>query len=372
LPELWTDVMRHVARRIDADPCYVIFTSGSTGEPKGVTIGHRSVIDYIDWAIGCYAVDASEVIASQSPLFFDNSTLDLYLSFATGAALDLVPEELFAFPLRLLEYLDERRITTLFWVPSVLIGIANAGVLDECQPRHLRKLLFAGEVMPVKQLNQLIEKLPGRLFSNLYGPTEITVDCTYFSLREPYPGPSLPIGYACRNSDLLVIDEQGRATATDQPGELLVRGSSLALGYWNDMERTTQVFVQNPLHERYRDPCYRTGDLVRRDQNGCIFFLGRRDHQIKLMGYRIELGEIEAAALALPKVSNGCALFDRERQRIVLVVQASADALELRRELARALPKYMVPAEVRVMAALPMTPNGKIDRQRLARELFQA
>ncbi|HVB47754.1 MAG TPA: amino acid adenylation domain-containing protein [Burkholderiales bacterium] len=367
LEALWADIARHLARRIDSDPCYVIFTSGSTGEPKGVTIAHRSVIDYIDWAVACYGVTDAERIGNQAPLFFDNSTLDLYLCFATGACLHIVPEALFSFPLRLMQFLDQEGISTIFWVPSVLINVANTGVLDELRPRHLRKVLFAGEVMPVRQLNHWIERLPQALFSNLYGPTEITVDCTYFMLDGPYAGNSLPIGYPCRNSDVLVLGEDGRQVGAEQAGELCVRGNSLALGYWNDPERSAAVFVQNPAHRNYRDLVYRTGDLVRRDERGCIFFIGRKDQQIKLHGYRIELGEIESAALRMDAIESCCAVLDRARERICLVVQGAdrLDPGELRRCLADTLPKYMLPAEIRIVAAMPLTANGKIDRQKL-------
>jgi len=368
---------RHlVADTVDTDPVYVIFTSGSTGVPKGVTIAHRSVIDYIAWARATYPVDHTDRFASQAPLHFDNSTLDLYLCLATGAALLLPPDKLYAFPARVLAYLDQQRITTVFWVPSVLVAIANAGLLARWRSPHLRHVLFAGEQMPVKQINAWVQALPGVLFSNLYGPTEITVDCTAYTFRTPFDGPILPIGHARRNTQVLVLDAQDRACGPDEVGELCVRGTALALGYWNDPERTAAVFVQNPLERRFRDPIYRTGDLVRRAADGLITFVGRKDTQIKHNGYRIELGEIEAAAASLEGVAQACALYDAASRRIVLFVQWAAGQVgdaaaltTLRRGLATRLPKYMLPSHTASLADFPLNGNGKVDRLALARLL---
>ncbi|MFT7723395.1 MAG: amino acid adenylation domain-containing protein [Roseateles sp.] len=365
---------RHrLADRIDLDPCYVIFTSGSTGIPKGVTISHRSVIDYIEWARQSYPVDDTSRIASQAPFYFDNSTLDLYLSFATGASLHIPPDGLYAFPKLILDYLSAKAITTIFWVPSVLVAVANSGLLDKFPPTSVKHVLFAGEQMPVAQINAWVKALPGALFSNLYGPTEITVDCTAFTFHEPYAGDILPIGHACKNTDVILLDEHDQACAAGQIGELCVRGSSLALGYWNDPERSSTVFVQNPLQKRFRDLIYRTGDLVRRDETGCITFLGRKDSQIKHNGHRIELGEIEAAALKLAQVAQACILYPASLRQIVLFavlkVDASSDIVQMRRELGQRIPKYMMPTIIRIVEELPLSANGKIDRLKLAASL---
>jgi len=361
---------RRLAEVIDLDPCYVIFTSGSTGTPKGVTIAHRSVIDYIEWARSEYPIRPTHRLASQAPFYFDNSTLDLYLTFASGASLHIPPDRLYAFPKLVLEYLQKRQITTIFWVPSVLVAVANSGLLQESPPTSLEHVLFAGEQMPVPQVNAWVRALPGALFSNLYGPTEITVDCTAYTFREPFEGDILPIGHACRNTDVLILDEEGRQCVAGQTGELCVRGTSLALGYWNDPARTDAVFTQNPLEARFRDLIYRTGDLARRDVNGCITFLGRRDSQIKLNGYRIELGEIEAAAVKVTSVARSAALHDTGRKIIVLFIELlpgqATDITAIRRELVLMLPKYMMPAEIQMVAAFELNKNGKIDRLRLA------
>ncbi len=358
---------------IDQDPCYVIFTSGSTGVPKGVTIAHRSVIDYIEWARSEYQINQNHRIASQAPFYFDNSTLDLYLTFSSGASLHIPQDKVYAFPKLVLDYLAQKNITTIFWVPSVLVAIANSGLLEKTPPQSIEHVLFAGEQMPVPQINRWIQAFPGVLFSNLYGPTEITVDCTAYTFHEPYDGDILPIGYPCRNTDVLIINDSDVECAEDEIGELYVRGSSLSLGYWNDKAKTDSVFIQNPLENRFRDMVYRTGDLVRRDKVGCISFLGRKDSQIKLNGYRIELGEIEAAAAKVAGVARSAAILDVRRKLIVLFVESmhgfEFDLVQLRRELAQLVPKYMIPGEVVAVPTFELNQNGKIDRLKLAKTL---
>lgn len=361
---------------IDSDPLYVIFTSGSTGTPKGVTISHRSVIDYIEWARSEYAPEPSDVTMSQAPLYFDNSTLDLYLTWSAGACLYLPEDRAYMFPVETLEALRANRVTTLFWVPSVLVALANSGLLETHRVPTLKKILFAGEPMPVPQVNAWVRAYPEALFSNLYGPTEITVDCTAHTFRGECGTPTLPIGRPCRNTDVLILAGDDAPCAEGEVGELCVRGSSLALGYWGDPEKTEQVFVQNPSHRHFRDLIYRTGDLVRRDAGGLIHFVGRKDTQIKHMGYRIELGEIEAALLQHEGVAGACVCYLREKGRIAAAVVAKPEAttstLDLKRFLLAKLPKYMVPAALAWVEALPLTPNGKIDRRQVERSLEES
>jgi amino acid adenylation domain-containing protein len=368
----WDEVHGYIAEVIDTDPAYIIYTSGSTGVPKGVTICHRSIIDYIEWARECYAIDEHEAIGSQSPFFFDNSTLDLYLCFSCGARLVLIPEHLFAFPAKLLEFVARTEMTFVFWVPSVLVNIANLKLLDGVDLPRLKKVLFAGEVMPVRPLRYWVEKLPGRMFSNLYGPTEITVDCTHYNVPIPFAeGDSLPIGVPCHNSACLILTEDGRAAGTDEVGELCIRGSSLALGYWKDFDKSAAVFQQNPLNTRYFDRMYRTGDLVTRRADGNIMYIGRKDNQIKHLGYRIELGDIEAAAERLPYVGRACAVYHTTKQEIRLFLSTLGEVrlAQLRGDLLKSLPKYMVPTGYHPLDELPMTPNGKVDRRRLSDSL---
>ena len=359
------------AKLIDTDPVYVIYTSGSTGTPKGVTISHRGVIDYIEWAAATYPVSEADVIGSQAPFFFDNSTLDIYLCFSCGITLDLIPEELFAFPVRLAEYLETRRITMIFWVPSVLNLMAKSDALRNRPLPLLNKILFAGEVMPARTLNYWRRCHPDALYSNLYGPTEITVDCTYYIVeREISDEEPVPIGFPCRNTDVLVLNDDDRLAREDEIGELCVRGSSLALGYWNSPEKTASAFVQNPMRPQYPERIYRTGDLVQRNRYGELIFLGRKDSQIKHHGYRIELGDIEIAAGGICGLRSVCVLYNHANGEITLFYEADEEVLarELRAQLGQRLPRYMVPAAYRWLPALPLNANGKIDRMALTKE----
>ena len=359
-------------QRIDTDPVYITYTSGSTGTPKGVVIPHRGVIDYIDWAKSFFALDGSIVIGNQSPFCFDNSTLDIYLCLALGATLVLIPEQLFIFPAKLVEFLHDQKVSLIFWVPSLMANIANLRLLDKLQLPSLRHVLFAGEVMSNKHLNYWRQRIPGAVFANLYGPTEISVDCTCYVVdREFRDDEPLPIGYACRNSSVMIINERDQLVAGKEIGELCVRGSSLALGYWNDPGKTASAFVPNPLNPHYPERIYRTGDLAHYSERGEIMFTGRKDLQVKHLGYRIELGEIEHAALAVTGLGNACVVYDGAKKEIVLFYEAAGEVspATLRQELSRSLPKYMLPTAFRRLGALPMSSNGKIDRRTLSAEL---
>ena len=360
------EILQVVARKINCmDVLYVLFTSGSTGTPKGVIIGQRSVMEYTDWAANTFDVDENTVLGNQAPFYFDNSVLDIYQMMKTGATLYIIPRTFFMFPARLVEYVAAKKINMIFWVPSVLISIANSGILEESDISCLKKILFAGEVMPNRQLNQWRKKLPDALFANLYGPTEITVDCTYYIVnREFQDDEPLPIGIPCREGDVLILNENDEIAKVNEQGELCVRGSSLAYGYYNNPEKTVEVFVQNPT-DNYPEIIYRTGDIVHFNELGEIIFDGRKDFQIKHMGYRIELGEIETAASAIENVSEVCCLYDKAASQIILFYVGETNFPELAKKLSAVLPKYMIPSRCEKLETMPHNPNGKIDRQLL-------
>ena len=349
---------------IDTDPIYVMYTSGSTGTPKGVTIPHRGILDYADWVADTFAFDGDTVMANQAPFYFDNSTFDIYGTLRCGGKLLLTPETLFLFPLKLPEYLEEHGVTSIFWVPTVMINVANAGALEGRALPKLKNVAFCGEVMPNTQLNIWRRALPHCQYANLYGPTEITDVCCYYKVDRPFADhESLPIGRACGNMRVRILTDGGREAAVGETGELCVLGSGVALGYWNNPEQTARAFVPDPLSP-WPERMYRTGDLARWGEDGLIYFLGRKDSQIKLKGNRIELGEIEAAAMCVPGVENACALFDEPHERIVLFVEGGG-GLSLRKmnlELKQYIPQYMLPGKLVCMDKLPHTANDKIDR----------
>ncbi len=351
--------------QIDTDPVYCIFTSGSTGTPKGVTISHRGVIDYINWAVSTFQITSETVIGNQTPFYFDNSTLDIYLMYSTGATLIIIPEICFAFPVKLVDYLNEYKITFVFWVPFVLMNMANLHVLDFKKPEYLKDVFFAGEVMPNKHLNYWRKSLPHCRYVNLYGPTEITVDCTYYVVeREFSDDEPLPIGYPCKNSEVLILVDRKRLARQGEQGELCVRGSSLALGYYNNKGKTTAAFIQNPLHSHYPETIYCTGDIVYENELGEIMYVGRVDAQIKHNGYRIELGEIETAILGSNMVDNCCVVYDYANKKIVLFYQAKEDLnlATFRKAIAGSIPRYMLPVEYHREEKLKQNSSGKIDR----------
>ena len=364
-PRTGANAEDYLADQIDTDPVYSIFTSGSTGTPKGVVIAHRGVIDYIDWAVSTFGVTSEAVIGNQAPFYFDNSTLDIYLMYATGATLDIIPEICFAFPAKLVDYLDEHRITFVFWVPFVLVNVANMNILASRKPAYLKDVFFAGEVMPNKHLNYWRKHLPDCRYANLYGPTEITVDCTYYVVDRTFSDDEpLPIGFPCRNSDVLILVDRKRLAKRGEQGELCVRGSSLALGYYNNAEKTAAAFIQNPLHGHYPETIYCTGDLVYENERGEIMYVGRTDSQIKHNGYRIELGEIETAVLGTRMVENCCVVYDHSEKKIVLFYQSpeELDMAAFRKALSGRIPRYMLPNECHREALLKQNANGKIDR----------
>lgn len=352
---------------IDTDLLYVLFTSGSTGVPKGVTINHRSVIDYIDWVTETFEITEADSFGNQAPFYFDNSILDIYSTIKSGATTYIIPKNLFAQPVPLLEYLKEKKINTIFWVPSALIVVAKLKAFRNVDLSDtLRRVLFCGEVMPNKQLNTWRRFLPDVLYANLYGPTEITDACTYYIVdREFADDEPLPIGIPMANTDIIVLNDKNEPVTGDEIGELCVRGTSLSMGYYNNPEKTKEAFVQNPLNPYVPEIIYRTGDLVKYNEYGEIIYLSRKDFQIKHMGHRIELGEIETAVSSLEQIALCCCLYDEKRQKIVLFIEEELDKTYINEQISSLVPEYMLPNKVVTLPDMPINANGKIDRVKL-------
>ncbi len=362
-------INKRKALQIDTDPMCIINTSGSTGTPKGVILNHRSFFDFADWAIETFSFDGSEVIGSLSPVVFDIFDFELCMLILKGAKLVLLDSSLAMFPVKLLEEINNREVNFIFWVPSIMVNIANLGLLNKITLPNLKMIWFAGEVFPTKQFLCWYDCIPNATFVNLYGPIEITLDCTYYIICErPTEDKPLPIGKPCRNTDVIILNENSKRCRENEEGELCVRGTSLAMGYYNNIEKTTAAFIQNPLNDAYPELIYKTGDIVSIDTNGIIHYKGRKDSLIKHMGYRIELGEIEHAVVnELKIVDYCCVVYDEMNRKIVLFYENEEEIAPkiFRKKLMKNFPNYMLPNSFKRMDLLPRNANGKIDRLQL-------
>lgn len=355
---------------IDLDPVYSIFTSGSTGVPKGVIISHRGLIDLADWLVETFDFDETDALGNQTPFYFDGSVKDICICLKAGATLNVIGKKYFTFTKLLIPFLNDRHITTILWATSAIVLVGNSNILDVAVPQYLKRVTFAGEAMPAKQLKVWMNKLPGVRFINLYGPTEITVDCTYYEVNREFGDDEfIPIGNDCRNKQILVLNDDNKLVEVGEPGELCVRGSGVALGYYNNKAKTQEVFVQNPLHDLYEDRIYRTGDIVKYNERGEIEFVSRKDFQIKHKGNRIEMGEIEVAVNSIATVTNAACIFDQPNDKIVLYYTTSdGHELDIINLVKEKIPVYMFPEVVKHLDVMPYNMNGKIDRIELKKK----
>ena len=359
-------LVRIRARQSSTDAIYVVFTSGSTGVPKGVVACHRSVIDYTETLTEALGFTEDTVFANQTPLYFDAPLKELMPTIKLGATTYFVPKMLFSFPVKLVEYLDEHKINTVCWVVSALTQISSLGALENHTPKYLTTVAFGSEVFPKKQYELWRAALPEARFFNLYGPTEATGMSCYWKADRVLDGEEpIPVGRPFDNTDIILLDENDKRAADGEQGEICIRGTCLTMGYYNNPEKTAEVFVQNPLNRAYPELIYRTGDIGRYNAYGELVFVCRKDSQIKHMGHRIELGEIESAAQKLTEVARAACVYDNEGKRIALFYVGDIDEKTLGARLGEYLPRYMCPQMIERLSAMPLTDNGKIHRREL-------
>jgi len=358
-------------------PAYVMFTSGSTGFPKGAVMSHSNVARLIAWSRDRFGFGPGEILTNVNPLYFDNSVFDIYSSLFTGAALAPFTKDETLNPAELLRGIAARGCTSWFSVPSFLMYLDSLRALSPATMPGIRRFVFGGEGYPLARLQSLHKKFADQAeLVNVYGPTECTCICSAYTVTERdfndlqgFP----PLGALTPEFSGLVVDDDGNEVPAGQPGELVLFGPCVGLGYYNDTERTAQAFGARSRNGLYLDRSYRTGDLVTvSPQDGRIRIHGRKDNQIKHMGYRIELEEIENALCTIPGVHQAAALHGKRFGNSCLAAAISADPGLTEKgvldQLRARVPAYMVPSELHFRDTLPKNANGKLDRKLLTSE----
>lgn len=355
-----------------SDPTYIMFTSGSTGFPKGATMTHQNILNFIAWGKERYEVSIEDRFTNVNPMYFDNSVFDFYTSIFNGASLIPFDYEDSRNPVTVREKVTRLGATIWFSVPSMLIYLLTMKVLREEDFTTLRIISFGGEGFPKPKLKKLYDLYSNRIkFINVYGPTECTCICSAYDISDKDFEDMInltTLGKLAPNFKYIILKNN-----ESDFGELCLIGPQVGLGYYNDFERTSQSFIQNPENKVSREIIYKTGDLVCEDEFGMLHFKGRKDNQIKHMGYRIELEEIEAAFNSIPSVGESAVVYKKsngEIGTILAFVSAQTETTEqnLFASVKTKLPQYMIPKTIKILNQLPKNKNGKTDKIRLLEE----
>ena len=353
-------------------PAYVIYTSGSTGIPKGVIGTHRGAVNRFVWMWRRFPLEANEKGCVKTSLSFVDSVWELFGPMLHGVRIVLIPDDVVQDIPRFVQELAQRRITRIVLVPSLLQSILDTvpDILDRLP--DLKIWSSSGESLSKELADQFRTHLPGRKLLNLYGSSEVAADVTFYDCCDRAQGSNMRIGRPINNTQIYILDSGMQPVPIGVPGEIYVGGAGLARGYLNRPELTNEKFIENPFNTNAKSRLYRTGDLAHYRPDGNIEFLGRLDNQVKVRGYRIELGEIESAIIQHPGIEH-CVVIVQNKPfgsdqivgYIVPMPQLATPVGEVRRFIARKLPEYMVPSQFVVLERLPLTFNGKVDRNAL-------
>jgi amino acid adenylation domain-containing protein len=356
------------------DIAYLLFTSGSTGTPKGVMVSHCNVRSYLEHIVPRYGIFETDKCSQTFDLTFDLSVHDMFVTWERGACLCCPSQKALIKPGR---FIVESNLTMWFSVPSTAVFMKKLGLLKPDMYPNLRLTLFCGEALPVDIVKAWAKAAPNSIIENLYGPTEATIACAAYRWDRNGSAPEaelglVSIGEPFPHMEALIVDEDLVEVPFGTPGELLVSGSQVALGYWQDAEKTAHSFVVPPGQTK---TFYRTGDRVRLPAEGKpIAYLGRVDNQIKVLGHRVELGEVEAALRQESGVDGAVAIgwpiSPSGAGGIEAFLQTEyADIPSIRENLAKRLPSYMVPRNIHLVGKIPLNSNGKFDRRALTQFL---
>ncbi|MBQ6464066.1 MAG: AMP-binding protein [Pseudobutyrivibrio sp.] len=352
----------------ELDPLYIIYTSGSSGVPKGVIASHRNVMCYIRSYVKVMGITSDDVLGNQSPLDYIAAIRDIYIPLLTGASAFLTPKEYFMQPSKLFGAMNDAGVTSIGWTSSSMTLLQTLHAFKNDSVPNIKKVCFSGSVMTKPVLKYWMDNMPGALFVNQYGPTEATASCTYYVVDDhTFDYDSVPIGKAYDDYKIYLIKDDGTETKDGELGEICVTGPTLALGYYGNLEKTNQDFVQNPINNKYRELIYKTGDIGKLLPDGNLEFHGRKDRQIKHMGHRIELDEIEAAVSTVEHVGENVAFYDANNEVLVLYYVGEATVKDISIALRKTLPGFMIPRKMFSVDALPKLPNSKIDLKELER-----
>ena len=350
-------------------PAYITFTSGSTGEPKGIVTHHAPLVHFIEWHVGRHGFTRDDCFSLLSGLGHDPVYRDVFTPLSIGAKIICPDQSTLVNPAALAQWIYNHDVSVIHLTPPLGKLIESGARMTEVQFNRLRYLFWGGDALSHVLFEQIGAIAPNAISVNFYGTTETPQAMAFHTVDGQADRDKIPLGKGIDGAQLLVVNDANQLVSPGEVGEILIRSPYLSLGYWGDTALTAEKFVINPFTGVQTDICYRTGDLGTYLADGDVSFLGRADSQVKIRGHRIELAEIESAIAGQPRIKQCVVLANHDSATVRLVAycvcQAPVSSAQLREALASQLPDYMVPALFVFVEAIPLTPNGKIDKRAL-------